>query len=373
MRSDGLELFRIAGIRVRLHSSWLFVFLLVMWSLAQGWLPMYVPERPAAQYWATSFAATLLFFLSILLHELAHALVAIRRGIPVPAITLFLFGGVSEMREEPKQPGTEVQIAIAGPIASLVLALIFGGLYTLLRADPPGLVSAVPRYLAIINAALALFNLLPGFPLDGGRVFHAIVWWRTGSLDQATRVAADAGKAVAVGLMAIGVLQLLHGNMVGGVWLLLIGVFLFGLAGTGLPQLQIRQALEQATVDDILIRDVVVVDSRATVAELIEDYFLGTGFRGFPVVEAGRLRGLVSVTEAKALSPAQRRTTRVEAIMTPLEAHHVIDRKASLGQALRRMEETQSGRLLVLRAGELAGMITRGGLMRFLELKLALD
>jgi Zn-dependent protease len=351
----GLYLFRVAGIRIHVDRSWILIFLLVLWSLSFGYLPHAEPDRPALAYWVAGLAATLLFFCSILAHELAHSLTALRAGIPIPAITLFLFGGVSQMSEEPREPGTELRIAIAGPLMSFALAAVFWLLHATMRGTEVPLIATSLSYLAWVNTALGVFNLLPGLPLDGGRILRALVWWRTGSLTRATRLSSDMGKGLALGLMLLGALQLFQGALLGGMWLLFIGMFMRGMA--------------QASYRNFML----TVDAELSVADLIDDYFLGYGFRGFPVVDDGRTVGVVSLTDARRVPAAERSRTAVRDCMAPVEPARCIDPDATLTEAMERMTGHNFERLLVVRGGALLGMITLSGLARVVEMRSQLE
>jgi Zn-dependent protease len=369
----GLYLFRVAGIRIHVDRSWILIFLLVLWSLSLGYLPHAEPDRPALAYWVAGLAATLLFFCSILAHELAHSLMALRAGIPIPAITLFLFGGVSHMSEEPRKPGAELRIAVAGPLMSFALAALFWLLHAAMRGIAVPLVATGLSYLAWVNTALGVFNLLPGLPLDGGRILRAVVWWRTGSLARATRLASDMGKGLALGLMLLGALQLFQGALLGGLWILFIGMFLRGMAQASYRNFMLRQMLGEMTLSDVMIRDVVTVDADLSVAALIDDYFLGHGFRGFPVVEDGSTVGVVSLTDARRVPSADRSRVCVRDCMAPLEPARCVDPDATLTEALERMTGQNLERLLVVRGGALVGMITLSGLSRVVEMRALLE
>lgn len=363
-RRGGFPLFRIAGIQIRIDPSWFVIFLLVLWSLSAGYLPREYPGLEGTSYWIAGLVATALFFLSILLHELAHSLVARRAGIPVPEITLFLFGGVSRMHEEPKQPGLEFRVAIVGPLASFALAVLFYGASRLLVGPVPDLGVTILEYLALINVALGVFNLIPGFPLDGGRVLRAILWRTTGSLRRATRIASDAGKGFAFGLMALGALSLFQGALLGGLWLIFIGMFLRSMASTGYEELLLRTSLEGLDVADAMIREVVHVPPDLTLEQLVHERFLQDGYRGYPVVDGGRVVGLVTVDEVRKIPPERFAQTTVADVMRPLDAALLIEPEATATQALRRMAREGLKRLIVTRDGRLEGLLTQGTLER---------
>lgn len=221
----GLRLVRLAGIDIFIHRTWLIIFALVAWNLAVGYFPAVLPRTAAAWHWGLAAAGAVLLFVCVLIHEMAHSLVAKRAGLPISGITLFLFGGVSNLTESPNDPGTELRIAAAGPLASLALAGLFYALLGLARAGWPPL-AALLAYLTVVNILLAVFNILPGFPLDGGRILRAVLWWRTDNLKRATMTAASVGSGVGWGLVFLGLLRLSAGEPLGGVWLIVIGLFL---------------------------------------------------------------------------------------------------------------------------------------------------
>ncbi len=364
---SGFRLFRIGSIDIRIDYSWFVIFLLVLWSLSAGYFPRVLPGQSAVLYWLAGLAATLIFFLSILAHELSHSWMAIRSGIAIPAITLFLFGGVSHMEEEPKDPKTEVKIAIVGPLMSFALAALFWGLRGAFPAR--GLAGTTLEYLAFINAALGVFNLLPGFPLDGGRVFRALAWWRTGSLERGTKLASDMGKGLALGIMFLGAVEIFSGALLGGIWLIFIGMFLRGMADAGFQQLVVRRALEDVAVREVMIEEPLSMRPDATLRELIEEGFLRHGYRGFPVVEDGQLRGVISIDDVKGLPEEERRSGRVADHMQHLSETLEIGPDVSLASAIAQMGRQSASRLLVTRDGKLLGMVTKTGLSRFLELR----
>ncbi|HSF19039.1 MAG TPA: site-2 protease family protein [Vicinamibacteria bacterium] len=369
----GIQLFRVAGIRIVIDYSWFAIFLLVLFSLSVGYFPQEHPDESGVTYWIAGLAATLLFFLSILLHELAHSLMAIRSGISIPSITLFVFGGVSKLSEEAKDPGTELKIAIVGPLTSFFLALLFWAMSRLVEPVALPLVVSTLDYLALINGALGVFNLIPGFPLDGGRVLRAIWWRRTGSLQAATRLVSDLGKGFALALMLLGAVQIFFHNLLGGAWLLFIGMFLRGVAERGYQDMMLRGALEGVQVSDVMVRDVVTVSPRTSLRDLVNDYFLRYGYHGFPVLEQNRAVGLVSISSLAGVREEELAEKTVAAVMTPLDDSRIIAADAPLIEALTRMAPSGVGRLVVMVGQNMVGLITRTGLARLVEIRRQLN
>lgn len=303
-----------------------------------------------------------------------HALMAKRGGIDIPAITLFVFGGMAHMSEEAKNPQIELRIAIVGPLTSFVLATAFWGFKTLLLAvTPSSPVVVLCAYLAYINLALGVFNLLPGYPLDGGRALRAIRWWKTGSLTRATRVESDMGKGLAFVLMALGAVQIFNGVLIGGLWLLFIGMFLRGLAEGGYQQTVIQQALEGREVQQVMIYDVVTVPSESTLNQVVNDYFLRYCYRGFPVVRDGHVVGEISLAHIKTIPDKERGEKTVQEVMIPLGDQIRITPDASLAEALQKMAHEETGRLIVMQNGKMAGLLTHTGVLRVLDVRQVLQ
>ena len=305
MFGSPIELFRLAGIPIRLDRSWFAIAILVVWSLATGFFPVAQPGLTPAAYWVMGAAAALGLFGSIVVHELFHAIVARRHHIPMGGITLFVFGGVAEMQAEPETPRAEWRMAIAGPLASIAIAGVAFGAAELASAFEPlrgtTAVRSVLRYLAAINGLLAAFNLLPAFPLDGGRLLRAVLWRRRGDLRWATRVASRAGRGFSLVLMGLGGVRVLLGDLLGGVWSFLLGSFL-GRAATGsYQQLLVRHALRGTPVSRFMTPDPVTVPPEITVGELVEEYVYKYHHKLFPVVADGRLLGCISTNQIKAL------------------------------------------------------------------------
>src|ERR687892_927643 len=369
----GIDLFHIRGIQIRLDYSWFIVFVLVLWSLSAGYFPQAYPDQPMSLYWMAGLLAAVLFFLSVIAHELSHSFMAIRSGIKIPEITLFIFGGMARLSEEAGDPKTEFKIAIVGPITSLILALVFWLVRNALSGDQPSILVEIFGYLAWINAALAVFNLLPGFPLDGGRIFRAFWWWKTGSVMEATRMASNWGKGLAIALMVFGGLQIFAGALIGGLWLIFIGMFLRGMAEGSYVELALRKSMEGTRAQDIMTRNVVTAPPDLSLDRLISNYFLRYGYRGFPVATNGEVLGLISLSSVKDISEEERGQKKVGQVMAPLERGMVIGPDTSVEEALERMSQAKLGRLLVMRGGEFLGMITQSGLLRFLEIKRTLE
>jgi Zn-dependent protease/predicted transcriptional regulator len=371
--SRGISLFKIAGIRIRLDFSWFIIFGLVLFALSAGYLPRNFPGQDPQTYWLAGFAATLLFFASLTLHELAHSLVAIRHGIDISEITLFIFGGVSRLSQEPTDPKTEFKIAVVGPLTSFALAAVFFVLGAALKGLEPSLIVVVIGYLALINLILGIFNLLPGFPLDGGRILRAFLWWKTGSLIRATKVASNFGKFFAMAIIILGALQIFAGALLNGLFFIFIGMFLRGMSVQGYEELVMRKSLEGVHVDEVMVREVVSVSPDLPLSQLVHDYFLHYAYRGFPVVDNGRVLGVVSITAVRQVPQEQHGVRRVADIMTPLQEELLIGGDASLAEALVKMTRDGQDRLLVLQGDRLSGLLTKTGLLRLVQIKQVLE
>ena len=372
-KKPGLKLMKIGGIQIILDYSWFIVFGLLLWSLSAGYFPMVYPDQTAQTYWLAGFLAALLFFISVITHELSHSFMAIRSGIKISEITLFIFGGMARLSEEAGDPKTEFKIAIVGPLTSFALALVFWLIQSALRGDQSSIIVEMFGYLVWINIALGIFNLIPGFPLDGGRVFRAFWWWKTGSMIKATRLASDIGKGFAVVLMILGGVQIFSGALVGGLWLIFIGMFLRGMAEAGYKELMMTKSLEGARVQDVMIRDVVTAPPDLSLKQLIADYFLRYGYHGFPVTTDGKVSGMISLANVKDFSEEEQTEKKVEQVMAPVNRAMTISPETPLIEALRKMSQENIARLLVMRGDQMMGMITQTGLLRFLEIKRALN
>lgn len=365
----GFRLGSVLGFEVRIDLSWFVIFFLVFWSLAEAVFPGRFPELPRLTHVLMGLAGTLLFFASLLAHELAHALVSRSKGIPVEGITLFVFGGMAWTRREPDTPRDELLIAGVGPVASLLLAALFalvGRLATAMGAGVP--VSGVAEYLAFINTALAIFNLVPGFPLDGGRVFRAITWSATGNRVKATRWAVLGGRTFGTILMVLGAIQALGGAPLGGLWLVFIGWFLRSLAGSSLQQQLLRDLLRGFVTADLMSPQPEVVSVRIPLAELVRDHFMRLRFGSYPVVDDGELVGMVTLEDVKRVPPDQWAAKTAGDTMTALDECALVSPDTSVEEALQEMSRpTARGRALVVDGGRLVGIVSASDIARWIQ------
>ncbi len=376
MTRNALRLGRVWDIEIGLDYSWFIVFALVTWTLSVQYFPEMYPPWPRFYprlgegiYWLVGTVTSLLFFASVLAHELGHSVIAIRTGLPVQSITLFLFGGVARIVREPSRPRQEFFIAIAGPAVSAVLGLLFWLLSVSLPTPRTPLV-ALAEWLSLTNFALAVFNLMPGFPLDGGRVLRAILWSIQGDLVRATRIASWIGRGVAYAFMGGGVLLIFWtGDLWSGLWLALIGWFLGNAASMGYQQLLLRKMLDNHSAREVLQSDPPQVECALTLDRFIHGYVFKTGYRSFPVIANGRALGVVTLHDARKVSKEAWATTTVEAIMTPLEQTTKVGPEETLTQVLEQMTVDGVNHALVLRDGRLLGLISREQLSNFIQMR----
>lgn len=363
-----LNVGRIAGIPIRLHVSWFLVAVLITWSLAAGYFPLEYPGWQPATYLIVGVVTAVLFFASVLLHELGHSVVALREGVPVKSITLFIFGGVAEIRREPETPGAEFRIAIAGPLSSLGLAALFGGAGALLADTAP--LAAPLAYLARINLLLVAFNMIPGFPLDGGRVLRAALWAFRGSYRDATRWASWAGRGVALGLIVLGVSQmLLGGGLANGVWYVFIGWYLNGAAASSYEQVRLRDALSGVKARNVMTQECATVPGELGVDRLVEEHVLAGGQSCFFVADKGNLAGLLTLEHIQGVPRERRRLVTTGQVMTRIDDLERVHPEDDVWSVLERMDEQNAQQLPVIGDGGLLGMITREGLLRNIRLR----
>ncbi len=369
-----ITLVRILGFDIRADVSWVFLALLITWSLAEGFFPFVYEGLTAATYWAMAVAGAAGLFVSLLFHEMAHSLVARRYGLPIGGITLFLFGGVAEMEEEPGDARTEFLMAIAGPIASVVLGAAFFAVALVAEAGGvPDHIAGVPRYLGLVNGLLAAFNMLPAFPLDGGRAFRALVWRWRGDLVSATRLATRIGEGFGFLLIALGVLQAINGNFVGGMWWFLIGLFLRGNASAAFRRLRDRQALEGRTARSFMTADPVTVPPDITLTELVEDYLYRYHHELFPVVQDSRLLGCIGTRQVREVPPERRDYSRVRDVMAGCGDDTTVAAETPAETVLERMQRGGSARLMVTEGSRLVGVVTLRDLLDYLSVRSQLE
>jgi Zn-dependent protease/CBS domain-containing protein len=365
-RADHIQIARVIGIPIYLHFSWLIIFGLIVWTLSTGYFPAKYPDLPASSYWAKGLVASLLFFVSILLHELGHAVVARLQGLRTRSITLFIFGGVAQLEKDPKDGRAEFWMAAAGPAVSLALAGVFYACATLPFVGPSS--AAVARYLALINLILAVFNLVPAFPMDGGRLLRGALWGPLGKA-RATRIASTAGTFFAFLLIFIGVFNLIRGDALGGLWYILIGWFIKDASAASYHQVRLDEALRGITVRDAMVEAVETVPSSGSVAEAAREHFMRTGYGGYPVARGDAVVGLLCLKDVLRLSAEDREATSVQGAMRPLTDAIVTEPDVPLPVAIARMAQAGTARLLVMHEDRLVGLLTMSGVIRRLKVR----
>jgi Zn-dependent protease/predicted transcriptional regulator len=381
MRIPSWEIGRALGIPIRVHASWFVVFLLVTWSLSTEYLPVNLPGLTPERYWAMGGLAAVLLFVSVLLHELGHSYVALYYRIPIEKITLFIFGGVAHMRKEAPTPRAEFLIALAGPAVSFViggLCFVFVELAETMQRHH-GLQGWIMlgALLGFVNMQIGLFNMIPGFPLDGGRMLRAGLWAWGDNFYQATKQAAGVGLACGVMLGLTG-LAVLYGSVSGGLptsmasnggWVVVIGMFLFAAALASRRQAVMRQALATVPIRDVMTTTVTSIPSHCTLDVAVNQHFQSYGYGGFPVVEDGRLVGLITTVEIQSVPPSLWPWRRVEQVMRTRSESLVIEPDISVMHALERMAREGWGRLVVMQDGEMVGLVTHSAIVRYLQLR----
>ncbi|MCB8943634.1 MAG: site-2 protease family protein [Ardenticatenaceae bacterium] len=368
-----VQLFKIWNIPVGVNNSWYLIFFLLTWSLATGYMPTAYPDLTTAQYWVLALLTSVFFFGSVIFHELAHAYFALRYHIGVRRITLFIFGGVAEMADEPKSPWSEFVIALAGPLASLLAAGIFFLLYQLDQQIP--WLAAPTEYLLRINLLLAGFNMIPGFPLDGGRIFRAIVWHFT-DYRRATKAAAFTGQLMAYGFMGYGIFQMVGGEFFDGLWLIFIGWFLYNSATAYSTEVNMRQALAQVTVEQVMQQEWQEIESNLPVSRLVDELIVRGGPRYYFVRHSGygyeasaHPDGMLTMTDVSALGRDKWRLTAAAQLMVAWPELITTEPTVPLLQALREMDEHHVNQLPVLRDGALVGVLTRENVLHYIRMQ----
>jgi len=367
MLNANVRLFKLWGIPVEINASWVLVLVFMTWTFATNYYPFYFPETfAAAELWALGFLTAIFLFLSILMHEFSHSIVAVKSGIPIKKITLFMFGGVASMGRDVDKPLDELKTAAAGPAMTVVLVAVFFVLSRIFARStiPHALVYSLMR----INMVVLVFNLIPGFPLDGGRILRAGLWYRSGNFVRATRIASGVGKAFAVVLVLLGFLYIFLGSFIGGLWMIFIGFFLHQAAQSGYVTAALRDSIAHLKVSDIMRTGVVTVEAGTTLRTLVDDYFLKYHYNAYPVMYGGALAGIVSLADVKRVDRDEWSSVTVESVMRDDAAGIALHPQDPAGRIVDLIMRKGVGRVPVLDdSGAVVGIVTRGDLMEALK------
>jgi Zn-dependent protease/predicted transcriptional regulator len=371
-----IKLGRVFGIEVGLHLSWFIIAFLITMSLASQFQAVN-PAWSEGVVWATAITTGLLFFVTIILHELSHAMVAKARNLPVRSITLFALGGVAQIEREAGEPSTEFFMGLAGPVMSAVIGFICLTLAWALGWSPLDVpdtpLLAMLMWLGFINISLAIFNLIPGFPLDGGRILRGIIWWMTGDGIRATRIATRVGQVVAFGFIFLGVVRFFMGAGFDGLWIAFIGWFLLEAAGASRAQVEISEKLRGVNAADLVDRDCLVVDGHDNVQNFVNNYLLRTGVQCFLVKDGHGIEGVITPFEVIETERSRWPSTTIEQAMRPLDRLPAVAPGTPVTTALEIMDRENVNELPVASNGRIEGMLTRGGVMRLLQTRAALE
>lgn len=379
MKGRAFKLMTVFGMPIRVHITWFIVFALITWTLAETWFPEHGPvasrDLPKSVHWMMAVTAALLLFVSVLLHELGHCFLARRHHIPVRGITLFLFGGVAEISEEPPSPRAEAEVTLAGWAVTVTIALGALLLYRLLPRTTPAqrALVGVVHYLMFINLLLLAFNAVPGFPLDGGRLLRALLWWTTGNLRRATRIASAVGASVGLLLVVLGVLVTLGGEVVGGVWFIIVGLFLRSAAQRSYEQLLIRRALEGVPIGELMSTEVVSMDPETTLEEAVEEWFLRHRYDGFPICGPEGLEGMLTLDHVRGVERGLWPQRTVAEVMDRRAPEYAVPPDMDAVEVLARMARYDIGRIPVVDGGRVVGMVTRRHILDLLRIKADLE
>lgn len=368
----GYRLFRIFGFEVKLNLTWLLFAMLIVWTLAAGFFPVDYPELSTQTYWWMGLAGAVGILFSIVFHELSHSLIARRFDLPIRGITLFIFGGVAEMEEEPASPKAEFLMAIAGPLASLLLVIVFVQLQRLaLAQDWPLAIGGVLHYLAMINLVLAIFNLMPAFPLDGGRMLRAALWYWKKDLHTATQLASRIGSGFGLGMMILGGIAFLQGAFIGGMWWFLIGAFLRSAANTSYQQLLIKEMLSDKPVRRFMIAEPVTVSPDTTVTTFLKDYIQRHRFRRYPVVENGKLLGCIAAQDIEGIPEAEQTQHTVGDLLNQCSPASTVSPDTDAIKLISEMSRPEADTLyMVVENGQLVGVLSLKDLREIIAIKL---
>ncbi len=369
-RVNSFKIFRVAGIDIRIDFSWFVIFGLIAYFFGFSYFPQVLPVTSIWLIVIITLISALLFFFSILFHEVSHSLTSKRKGIPVKQITLFIFGGIAQIEKEPDTPSAEFSISIAGPLASYFLAIIFGIIWFLARQVPEIMEPA--KYLSIVNIALGTFNLLPGFPLDGGRVLRSIIWRITGNFEKATLIASNVGRGIGFLIIAVGIVYIFLRAFFNGIWLIFIGWFLQSAAAQSHAQIALERSVKGIKVRDVITTEIVSVSKNITVRELIDDWFLKYKYSKFPVVDTednNRYLGIISLNDIKTLPRDKWDFTTVGEVVNTYIEEDRIEMDAELFEAIKKINSGNISALVVVKEGELKGLLTKTDIMQFIKIK----
>ncbi|MBN1682717.1 CBS domain-containing protein [Candidatus Bathyarchaeota archaeon] len=358
----------IQGINIKLNYSWFIIFVLITWSLANGYLPSQYPDKSSNFYWFIGGASALLLYISILIHELAHSTIAIKRGLDIKNITLHFFGGVSQINEESSDPKTEAYMAAVGPLTSIVIGGILLLIDYIIGANLPDTVEAVLRYGGYVNVGLAFFNMIPAFPMDGGRVLRAIIWNRNKNLIKSTRIASNVSNVISIIFMLLGFYSMFTFGTLDGLWLVFIGLFINSASKMGLSQTIISEALGEKTVSSIMTRDVKTVKPDLSIQELIEEWFSVYKHQGYPVMENDNVIGIITIEDVRNVDKNNRGSITVRDVMRSQEELVTVSPDDKASDALMKMASNNVGRLPVIENGRLVGIITRSDINKTIQL-----
>ncbi|MBI2864509.1 MAG: site-2 protease family protein [Chloroflexi bacterium] len=356
------------GVEIGIHYSWLIVFALVTATLALGYFRQEFPGWSSQDRWVVAAAASLLLFASVLVHELTHSLVAIHRGMPVESITLFIFGGVSNIKKEAESAFDELIVSVVGPGSSVVLGFAFYGA-AIVAAGISEQLFVLLQYMAAVNILLAVFNMIPGFPLDGGRVFRAIVWYITGNMRRATKIAGTVGQGVAYLFIFGGLYMVFRGNFIGGIWIMVIGWFLSNAADMSVRQVEFQERFRGIRVGEIMNSHPTTVSPSISLRHLVEEFVLQRNLRAVPVVEGDQLVGMITLSDIRHVPQEQWDMVTVGEVMSGAGQLKTILPEDDLSKAVQALAEEDLNQLPVVRGRSLVGMLTRSNLIRFLKIR----
>jgi Zn-dependent protease/predicted transcriptional regulator len=368
--NSSFRLMTIRGIPVEIHFSWLLIFFLFSLTLAQGYFPTVVENQNQTMFWVAGILTTVVLFASVLTHEFGHSLVAIREGIPIKKITLFIFGGVAQMESEPTNPSTELKVTAAGPLTSLLIAILFGAVYYLFFS-PGQIISEAIFFVARLNLIMAIFNLIPAFPLDGGRIFRSLVWLFGKNMLRATRIAVGLGAVLSFLAMGLGFLMIFIQGDLWGLWLIFLGWMINQAGQSSYSQLVFKETFSGMKVAELMSTDLVTVSPDDTLEELAES-FLHHKYGAFPVVYGSTTHGLVSLQNMKEYPREKWSETRISRILTPLKEAMVLEPDSDAAEVMMKMAAQNIGRALVMKNGDLVGLLSRTDMMRFMQMHMVL-